>query len=394
MKTDKALNIGLLLSLALLAAIMLYVRHERATITIGAILPLSGPAKSYGDDVLAGLRLLEDETNAEAKRTGKNLTVRIIPQDDQMDEKTALLAYQVLKQNNRLDGILGPISSSSALALAPLLEKDGLIMISPTASSPRLTGMSRYFFRIWPPDGAEAREMANFAYTVLQLRKLAIIRDNNDFGQSISEVFNQAFVALGGTIVRQDAFPSSTSDFRPLVRNAVAAGAQGIYAPTYHSQLAVLLRHAKEVAPSTPLLAASPAEDARLLQAAGVAAEGLLYTRPLLDPTKPSPLEDAFRQEFKNKYNAAPGPAASWGYDTGAILLYALNRVGKGADNISTFLRSLRDYHGVTGNISFDDRGEVTRVFGISTVKNQAFMRFEDANKRVAPQAPSKALRK
>lgn len=194
MTAKKTLTLLLVVVISVLGIVWFNVSRERSTITIGAILPLTGQAQAYGEDAQHALELLEEESKAEG--TPERPTVKFVYGDDQMDERAAMEAYRTVLGGSRLAGIIGAMGSSAALALAPNLEKDRIVLISPTASSPRLTGTSRFFFRVWPPDGAEGAAMAKHARQTLHLSRVAIVYENNDFGQSISEVFSEAFVPL------------------------------------------------------------------------------------------------------------------------------------------------------------------------------------------------------
>lgn len=386
MTAKKTLTLLLVVVISVLGIVWFNVSRERSTITIGAILPLTGQAQAYGEDAQHALELLEEESKAEG--TPERPTVKFVYGDDQMDERAAMEAYRTVLGGSRLAGIIGAMGSSAALALAPNLEKDRIVLISPTASSPRLTGTSRFFFRVWPPDGAEGAAMAKHARQTLHLSRVAIVYENNDFGQSISEVFSEAFVPLGGTIVQEDGFSSKTSDFRPMVRSAVTADAEAIYVPSYYAPLAVLLKHAREVAPRLAILGASPAEDGKLVELAGGAAQGLIFTRPKLDPTRPSPAYVSFRQRYEHRVGKSPGPAATYTYDAAAILLDAINKVGLGAENIAAHVRNLREFPGVTGPITFDERGELVREFDLATVRNGTFVPYEVAE-ATKPEPPA-----
>src|SRR5581483_644827 len=124
------------------------------TIEIGAILPLTGDGAKYGEEARNGINLALDEI---AK--GK---LRVIYEDDLGTAAGAVNAFNKLTATNKVSAIIGPMYSSTALAVAPLAERKQVVVLSPSASSPALTTAGDFFFRNWPSDVFEGGEMARY----------------------------------------------------------------------------------------------------------------------------------------------------------------------------------------------------------------------------------------
>ena len=91
------------------------------------------------------------------------------------------------------------------------------VLLSPSASSPDLTGASRNFFRIFPSDFVEGTKMGQFAKQKLNLAQVVVLATQSPYGQGIQGVFANEFVRQGGEIVETLEFPAATSDVSGLI---------------------------------------------------------------------------------------------------------------------------------------------------------------------------------
>ena len=130
-------------------------KEELQIYRIGALVPLSGAAEGYGRNVKNGMMLALDEINKTGGIKGKPMD--IIIEDDGSDDKQAVRKTDQLISSSHVPVIIGGVTSSVALAAEPECEKNKVVLLSPTASSPKLTGIGKYFFRIYPSDNLEGR---------------------------------------------------------------------------------------------------------------------------------------------------------------------------------------------------------------------------------------------
>ena len=127
-------------------------------ITIGFIGPLTGDAVSYGEPISNGVRMAVDDINQAGGVNGKMLEV--IYEDGRCTNEDALNAAQKLVNIDGVKMIIGGACSGETLAMLPVTEAAGVVVISPSASSPDLTGAGRFFFRNSPSDAEGGRKLA------------------------------------------------------------------------------------------------------------------------------------------------------------------------------------------------------------------------------------------
>lgn len=116
---------------------------------------------------------------------------------------------------DEVEVIIGPFCSSESLAAIPIVEEAEVAMLSPGASSPDLTGKSRFFARNYPSDSTQGKVLAETAST-RGWKKVAVLQEQSDYPLGIYKAFSENFEKLGGTVVGEE-FPTNTTDFRSLL---------------------------------------------------------------------------------------------------------------------------------------------------------------------------------
>src|SRR5256884_9056643 len=101
-------------------------------------------------------------------------------------------------------------------------------MISPSASSPDLAGISPYVFRVCPSDLQHGPQLARFAWQTLGARRAGIIYLNNDYGRGVRRTFVAEFTRLGGTVLEADPYIPATSSLEPYLSRMRRGGAEGL----------------------------------------------------------------------------------------------------------------------------------------------------------------------
>jgi len=375
MKRNLWIGISVVVIVAL--AIVLFItqtKKEPEVIKIGAILPLTGELASHGEDAKKGIDLAVEIINEQGGVRSHKVFVTY--EDDRMQPKEGVSAFLKLVTTYKVQVVLGGIGSSVALAIAPIAQENNVVFLSPTASHSRLPLVGNYIFRIWSSDIFEGKKMSENAYNKLNLKKIAILFVNNDFGQGISEIFTGEFERLGGVVVSKDSYEQGDTDFRAHLHRIKELKPDAVYLPGYYQEVAKILKQAKELNINSQFLSTTPVENPKLLELAGNSAEGLIYTRPSFDPKNPSENYIKFVNLYRSKYHIDPGVAAAYSYDAINIILQSIEQGGFRSSEIRDAIAQIKDYPGVTGKISFDDNGDVIREFVLFTIRNGKFVRY------------------
>lgn len=348
---------------------------ENNTIKIGAILPITGGAASYGKMLQEGIDLATDEVNNNGGVLGRQ--IQIIYEDDAGQATTGVSAINKLINVREVDCIIGGAMSSVAMALAPISREKKVVLLSPTATDPALSDAGKYFFRIWPSDNYDGKVMATVARDTLKLDRIATLYINVAYGQGINNVFVNEFEELGGEIVAQESYVQGATDFRSQLTKIKELQPQALFLPGYYQEMSQILKQVKELGLKTRILSVNSFYDPRLLEIAGNTAEGAVFTYPTYDVNNNEEVTKNFVDSFEKKYSETPDAFAAQGYDALKVLVEGIN-LGKGQNSDAIIKGLLKvEYKGPGGKIKFEPNGDVEKQLRLMTVKNNNFINIQ-----------------
>ena len=348
-------------------------KKKASVLKIGATLPLTGDAAVWGNNTKEGIELAVEKVNSTGGVLGRQ--VKVIYEDTEALPQKGVSAYRKLVQVNKVPAIIDDSVSSVTLAMAPLAQKDKVVVLATGATAPKISQAGEFIFRIWNSDSYEGEMAAAYAYNDLGLRKIAILYINNDYGKGLEDVFLTQFEKLGGAIVSSESFEQNSSDMRSQLTKIQASNPAGFYLVGYPKEIPVALRQAKELGITAKLIGTVAMQDPKLIENAGDAAEGLMFPYPK-DPTGKEC--EAFKASFKKKYGKDPGITSDVGYDAVMMIAEAV-RLSRGfsGEEIRKGLNMLKDYSGVSGQMTFDTNGDVRKAIGMTQIKASTFIWIE-----------------
>lgn len=378
MKT-KYIVIALLLITGLVAALLLLNSRRGkgasgSEIPVGILLPLTGDSSSYGQKGRKAIELAIDDFNAQEIASGKKVSA--VFEDSKGNAKDGVSAVQKLVAVNKVPAIVGDALSSVTLPAAAVAETNQVVLISPCSSAPALTQAGKFIYRIWPSDLAEGKAAAEFAVSS-GFKKAALLHLNNDYGNGIADIFDKRFTSDARKVILKSAYADSTTDWRAIVTPLASSGADVVYIAGYYKDTAAILKTATELGIKTQFIGATAIEDENLIKLAGSAAEGIVY--PLatgFNATSSDPISKAFVAGFQKRFGYEPGWMEAHAYDSFMLICDAI-KSSKGkvsGTDIRDHLDNLGAYHGVTGDIKFDENGDVIRGVVLKTVTDGKFV--------------------
>lgn len=345
---------------------------EQQVIKIGHIGPLTGFAAFYGEQEMQGIDLAVSEINAKGGIKGKKLVV--IHEDDQLDPTSATSALNKLITVDKVPAVIGELSSTITLALAPIAERNKVILMSHGANSNKISSAGDYIFRIYPTNALEAKKLVELSSS-LNLTDGAIIYGNNDFGTDLAQSVNDEFTKNGGTISISEGYAPDATDFRTQLTKIQAKNPKVIFLLGYSKDMAIVLKQARELGIKSQFLAPDTFSDPQIIEQSGSASEGVIVVYPANgDPTQ----WPQFNQKINSTYGKEAGFVTAMAYDATNLLAVSMQNSGTTSDDIKTGLYQIKDYPGVTGTITFDKNGDVvTRLFILKIVKDGKFQDYK-----------------
>jgi len=287
--------------------------------------------------------------------------VRIVIEDDQGRPEEAQTVVTKLITRDRVIAVLGEVASSRSLAAAPVAQQNQIPMISPSSTSPRVTQVGDYIFRVCFIDPFQGFVMAKFVTETLKLRNVAILRDiKNDYSVGLADVFVENMKQMGGTIVADESYSEGDTDFSAQLTAIKAKNPQGIFIPGYYTEVGLVARQARTLGLAVPLLGGDGWDSPKLWEIGGESLNNSYFsTHYSVDD--PSPAIQKFVADYKARFNEVPDGLAALGYDAAHILFDAIRRANSiEPAQIRNALAQTKDYAGVTGTITLDaDRNAV-----------------------------------
>ncbi|NLK75758.1 MAG: ABC transporter substrate-binding protein [Clostridiales bacterium] len=330
------------------------------TIKVGLNYELSGNVATYGQGLTEGIELAMEEINANGGVLGKQ--IEPIKVDNKSETDEAANVSTRLATRDKVVAILGPATSGNTKAAIPPAMQNKIPLISASATADDVTvdsngNVREYVFKTCFSDSFQGVTMANFAYSNLGLKKAAILMDNtSDYSKGLTKSFEETYTGLGGTILTQQAFQASETDFRAVLTAIKAANPEVLYLPAYYEEVGLIIKQARELGLDVPILGADGYDSPKLTEIAGAEAlKGVYYTNHY-SSSDDSPEVVAFQEAFSNKYNKQPDAFNALGYDLAYFLVDAIDRAGVAEpEAIKDALASTVDFKGITGTLSIDE---------------------------------------
>ena len=343
-------------------------------IKIGVIAPLTGDAAIYGVPLQKGLDLAKYEINLHGGFGGKK--VQLIYEDSMADPKNAVSAFNKLNSVDKVPIIIGDMFSSTTLAIAPLAQKNKILLLSPTASSQEVPNTGDYIFSIYPSDNYDGNFIADFTVKSLNKKNVSIIYAQADAMIGVKNAFRDSFTKSGGMIIAEESYVSNTNDFRTILIKIKAGNPEVIFIPGYLEDNVKLLKQAKELGITSPFITISTAYDEKLFSIAGNSADNLMLSAPFYDSNSQNPKIVAFQNAYKIKYGDSPNVWAAYGYDSLNIINDAQTQSLKNSVPLAIAMSSIKDYDGVTGKTTFSDNRTVQKQLRMMIVRNSSFVNY------------------
>lgn len=325
-------------------------------IKIGANFELTGNVANYGSATLDGLKLAIKEVNDAGGVNGKKIT--IVDADNKSEASEAVNAATKLISDDKVKVIVGPAVTANVIAESQVATDDKIPVIAPDATSPEVTvengQVKPYIFRSCFIDPQQGTVMAKFATENLKAKTAVIYVDNStDYSKSLGKVFKEKFEAAGGKVLDQQAFVAKDQDFKATLTTLKAANADVIFVPAYYEEVGKIVKQARELGITCPILGTDGWDDSKVADIAG--ADALNNT---FFSTHYSDKDDSvkgFVEAFKQEYGHMPNVFAALGYDAGKMIVDAIKRAGSDdPEKIRQALEETKDLQVGTGTITMD----------------------------------------
>ncbi len=349
-------------------------KAESDVIRIGVFEPMTGANAAGGIMELEGIQLAN-----ELYPTVLGKKIELVVVDNKSDKVEAANAVTRLVERDKVHVVLGSWGSSLSMAAGPIVEEAGIPAIALSATNPLVTLGNDYYFRVCFIDPFQGTVMANYAYNNVGARTAAIVQEiSNDYSVGLAQFFTDSFKQLTGNpnaIVGISNYTTGDQDFSAQLITISQTKPDVIFAPGNYTESALLIKQARELGITIPILGGDTWETPEFLTVGGNAVDGTVISTFYTTETAMTENSKIFLDAFRTKYNKEPASVAALGFDGYLIILDAIERAGStDSKAIRDMIASTKDFPGAAGTITLDTNGDAVKDAVIKEVKNGSFV--------------------
>ncbi|HEY7546475.1 MAG TPA: ABC transporter substrate-binding protein [Blastocatellia bacterium] len=364
--------------LALAALAVAGCRKEEKTahgdsILVGIVTSLTGSEARFGAAQRQGYDIALEEINA-AGVLGKK--VELIYQDDTSKDEAAMTAVDKFTENEDIVSIIGAYKSSATFPASAIANRYRMPMMVPSAITDQITTQGyEWVFRVCAPASRYGREMVDFLVRAAEVKRLAVVYENTQFGSSVAEAALKQAPGAGIEIAAFEAYDPGATDYTPLLTRVKAEHPDAVLFVSYLADATLLMRQAKEIDLNPKAFTAGGAGFSLpdFLKGAGETAEYTISVTQWTPDAKWTGSRE-WAERFRARFNSEPSYHSVQAYICLKVLADAINRAGTtDRTAVRDAIRETR-MDSIFGPVSFDETGQNDHPVAITQVLGGKFV--------------------
>lgn len=356
-KFRKLCSINLLSLLAVLSCLAPIASNAQEKIKVGVVQPLTGGIGTYGQENYNAMKMALEKINQKGVKGKK---IELIVEDDKSDQIEATNAMRKLINVDKVITIIGEVTSSNSLAMAPIAQEAKIPMVSSAATNEKVTQVGNFISRTCFTDDFQGVVMARFAFNNLKKKNAIIIIDNSsDYSKGLAKAFSDEWKRLGGKYASTEEFSyvQKDIDFQTMLRKVKRANPEVIFLPGYYEEVGLILKQGRKMGINVPFLGGDGWDSPKLFEIAGAEGSKGNYISSHFAPDDSDPAVQNFVREYENRYKVRPGAMAALGYDVIGVVADAMSRAKSfSPSDINAAILATKGFKGVTGAITIDEK--------------------------------------
>jgi branched-chain amino acid transport system substrate-binding protein len=339
------------------------VSAQDLVVRIGHVAPTSGGIAHLGKDNENGARMAIDELNAKGVTIGgKKAKFELLAEDDAADPKQGTAVANKLV-DAKVNGVVGHLNSGTSIPASKIYSDAGIPQISPSATNPKYTRQGfKTTFRVVADDVHLGGTLGRYAVKELKGKSIVTIDDRTAYGQGVAEEFAKAVKGSGGKIADAQFTTDKATDFTAILTAVKAKKPDIVFYGGMDAVAGPMIRQMKQLGINAKLMGGDGICTGELPKLAGGAmADGQVVCAEAGGVEGAQKVGmDKFREDFKKKFNADVQIYAPYVYDAVNVMVAAMVKAGSAEPaKYLPVLAKTEGHKGVTGVISFDNKGDV-----------------------------------
>jgi branched-chain amino acid transport system substrate-binding protein len=328
-----------------------------AQVRLGVGGPMTGGSAAFGAQLKNGAEQAVEDINATGGILGQKIVLSI--GDDRADPKEGVSTANKFVADG-VKFVVGHFNSGVTMPASEIYRENGIVEITPAATNPNVTERKMWnIFRVCGRDDQQGGLAGAMIAEKFAGKHVAIIHDKTTYGQGLAEETRKAINARGLKEVMFEGVNKDDKDFTALVSKLKAVNPDLVYWGGLHDTGGLILRQMRDQGLKAPMMGGDGMADDEFAAIAGPGSEGTLMTfspDPRLNPDNKQ-IVDLFRK----KRGFEPQSYTLYSYAAVQIFKQAAEEA-KSLDTkkVAEVMHSGRAFKTVLGDVSFDEKGDVT----------------------------------
>jgi branched-chain amino acid transport system substrate-binding protein len=351
--------------------------NTSSSVTVGAVLPLTGNASFIGEAEKNTLTWLVDDYNRNAGSAGPR--INLVVYDSAGDPSQAVNFVRRLVESDQAKVVIGPGTSGESLAAKDIAAQAQVPMLSLAASHKIVESVNPWIFKLAQNDSLAVETIYNYLLGQNKQR-LALLTASDGFGASGREQLQQLAGERKMTILYDETFAPTATDLTAQLGRVKASGAEVVVVWGTNPGPAVITKNMRQLGMKQLLVQSHGVASKKFIELAGPAANGVVLPAgkllvadalPANDPQRPVLIE--YRDGYKSKYNAPVSTFGGHAWDAFQLLKASFQKGHFDPREIRDDLEAQKGFVGVTGIFTFspqDHAGLTKDAFVIMRIEN------------------------
>jgi len=355
------------------------------TIKVGAILAVTGGASFLGGPEARTLEMLVEEVNAKGGINGNK--VELVIKDSAASTEKAISFAKQLIEEEKVFAILGPSTSGETFKIMKIAEDGKTILLSCGAAEQIVNPVAKYVFKTPQKDSFAVKKIYG-EMKKMGISKIAVVAGNTGYGKAGKGQLLKIAPEFGIEVLATEVYDKKATDLSAVVAKLMAnKDIQAVVNWSIVPAQAIIAKNMRQAGWDVPLFQSHGFGNIKYVEAAGAAAEGIIFPAgrllvadilPDSDPQKALLLK--YKKDYESKFKEPASTFGGHAYDAFMILAKAIETAGTDKEKVRDAIENLKKFPGTGGVFNFsaeDHNGLDMDAFVMLTVKDGKFVLYE-----------------
>lgn len=353
----------------------------KENIKVGAILAVTGKASFLGDPEAKTLQMMVEEINKGGGVKGHKIEL-IIKDTGGSPEKAISFTRQLIEED-KVFAIIGPSTSGETMKIKGIVEEAKMLLLSCAAAEVIVNPVAKYVFKT-PQKDSFAIKKIFIQMQEMGIKKIGLVYGGTGFGKAGKGQIVKLAPEFGIEVAITEVYAPSATDLTAHVTKLKAAGVEAVINWSIVPAQSIVIKNMRQMAFDVPLFQSHGFGNIKYVQAAGKAAEGvifpagrLLIAETLSDDNPQKAVLAKYKSDYESRYAEDVSTFGGHAYDAMLILVKAIEKAGVDKEKVRDAVENLKGVVGTGGIFNFsaeDHNGLGMDSFEMLTVKDGKFV--------------------